>query len=80
MLADWRYSREGSGVKTSITPSFIAKLFGVGSTTKVVAEEKGALVPPLGRRLSRIVPSLYFLTQRLVPFAVGQVTTVLEKL
>jgi hypothetical protein len=38
------------------------------------------LVPPLGRRLSRITPSLYFLTQRLIPFAVGQVTTVLQKL
>jgi ubiquinone/menaquinone biosynthesis C-methylase UbiE len=80
MLADWRYSREGSGVKTAITPAFIAKLFSVGKATCVVAREHGALVPPVGRRLSRITPSLYFLTQKLFPVTVGQVTTVLEKL
>jgi ubiquinone/menaquinone biosynthesis C-methylase UbiE len=80
MLADWRYSREGSGVKTAISAGWIAKLFSVGTATRVVARERGALVPPLGRRLSRITPSLYFLTQRLFPFAVGQMTTVLQKL
>ncbi len=80
MLADWRYSREGSGVKTAISPALIAKLFSVGKATVVVTAEKGALVPPLGRRLSRITPSLYFLTQTLFPFAVGQITTVLRKL
>jgi ubiquinone/menaquinone biosynthesis C-methylase UbiE len=80
MLADWRYSREGSGVKTAISPALIAKLFLVGNATRVVARESGALVPPIGRRLSRFTPSLYFLTQRLIPFAVGQVTTVLQKL
>jgi SAM-dependent methyltransferase len=80
MLADWRYSREGSGVKTAITPAIIAKLFSAGTSTRVVARERGALLPPLGRRLSRIAPSLYFLTQRLFPAAVGQITTVLQKL
>jgi SAM-dependent methyltransferase len=80
MLADWRYSREGSGVKTAISPALIAKLFGVGKATRIVARERGALVPPVGRRLSRITPSLYFLTQKLFPAAVGQITTVLQKL
>lgn len=80
MLADWRYSREGSGVRTAISPALIAKMFSVGKATRVVARERGALVPPIGRRLSRITPSLYFLTQKLFPPAVGQITTVLQKL
>jgi ubiquinone/menaquinone biosynthesis C-methylase UbiE len=80
MLCDWRYSRKGSGVKTSINPAVIAKLFDVGRATEVVSRARGALVPPLGRRLSRFAPSLYFLTQTLLPFTAGQVSTVLRKL
>jgi SAM-dependent methyltransferase len=79
MLCDWRYSKQGSGVKTSINPPMIAKLFDVGGATEVVSRVRGALVPPLGRRLSRLAPSLYFLTQTLLPFTAGQVTTVLRK-
>jgi Methylase involved in ubiquinone/menaquinone biosynthesis len=79
MLIDWRYSREGSGVKTAINPSAIAELFGVGRVTSVIAREPGALVPPLGRRVSRVLPSLYFLVQRILPPAVGQMTTILRK-
>ena len=80
MLCDWRYSRKGSGVKTAINPAMIAKLFDVGRATEVVSRAKGALVPPLGRRLSRFAPSLYFLAQALLPFTAGQITTVLKKL
>ena len=79
MLIDWRYSKPGSDVYKAMNPKRIAGLFGVGESTDVVARERGALVPPLGRRLSRFTPSLYFLAQRLLPFAVGQVTTVLKK-
>jgi len=79
MLADWRYSRKGSGVKTAISRAKIAELFSVGSGTEVVARQRGALVPPLGRRLSRLAPSIYFLVQGMLPFAAGQVTTVLRK-
>lgn len=79
MLADWRYSRRGSGVKTAISREKIAELFHVGMGTEVVRRERGALVPPLGRRLSRLAPSLYFLVSALLPFASGQITTVLKK-
>lgn len=80
MLIDWRYSREGSGVKTAINPAMIKGLFSVGRTTSVIAREPGMLVPPIGRRVSRVLPSLYFLVQRILPPAVGQMTTVLRKL
>lgn len=79
MLVDWRYSRRGSAVRTAISPALIKKLFRAGSQTDIVARKRGALVPPLGRRLSRIAPSLYFLVEALVPAASGQVTTILRK-
>jgi ubiquinone/menaquinone biosynthesis C-methylase UbiE len=79
MLVDWRYSKPGSDVYRAMNTSRISELFGVGKGTSVVTRERGALVPPLGRFLSRRLPSLYFLTQALLPFAVGQVTTVLRK-
>jgi ubiquinone/menaquinone biosynthesis C-methylase UbiE len=79
MLTDWRYSRRGSGVKTAITSSFVDRVFGVGRSTSVVTRQRGALVPPLGRRLSRIAPSFYFLVQAMVPFASAQITTVLKR-
>ena len=80
MLIDWRYSKPGSDVYRAMNKKRIAELFGVGRETEVVTREKGALVPPLGRRLSRFAPSLYFVVQRLLPPAVGQVTAVLKKL
>ncbi len=79
MLADWRYARPGSEDHHAMSPKRIASLFKVGHATDVVARERGALVPPLGRFLSRHAPSLYFAVQALVPFAVGQITTVLMK-
>jgi len=79
MVVDWRYSKPGSDVYKAVTPSRIAALFDVGGATSVAARENGALVPPLGRRLSRYAPSLYFLVQALVPPLVGQVTTLLQK-
>ncbi len=79
MLTDWRYAMPKSRDHRPMSSGRIASLFGVGTTTDVVARERGALVPPLGRFLSRRAPSLYFLVQALVPFAVGQITTVLKK-
>jgi SAM-dependent methyltransferase len=79
MLVDWRYAKPGSDVYRAVTPARIASLFQVGAATSVVARERGALVPPVGRFLSRRLPSLYFVVQALVPPLVGQVTTVLRK-
>ena len=79
MIIDWRYSKPGSDVYKAVTPSRIAALFDIGGATTVAAREKGALVPPVGRRLSRYAPSLYFMIQALLPPLVGQITTVLRK-
>ena len=79
MMADWRYAKPGSQEHRAMTGQRISSLFDVGGATAVVARERGALVPPLGRFLSRHAPSLYFVVQGLLPFAVGQMTTVLQK-
>lgn len=79
MLIDWRYGKPGSDVYKAMSPRRIAELFDVGGSTRVVCRERGALVPPVGRFLSRRLPSLYFAVQAVMPFMVGQVTTVLRK-
>jgi ubiquinone/menaquinone biosynthesis C-methylase UbiE len=79
MITDWRYAEPRSRDHRAVTPKRIKSLFDVGGATSVVARERGALVPPLGRFLSRRAPSLYFVVQGLLRFAVGQVTTVLRK-
>lgn len=79
MLADWRYAEPKSTDHRAMSSKRVASLFGVGSVTDIVARERGALVPPLGRLLSRRAPALYFAVQSLLPFAVGQITTVLQK-
>jgi SAM-dependent methyltransferase len=79
MLADWRYSEPRSTTHKAVTNRRIRSLFDVGGATEVVARERGALIPPLGRLLSRRAPALYFAVQTLIPPAAGQVTTVLKK-
>jgi ubiquinone/menaquinone biosynthesis C-methylase UbiE len=78
MLTDWRYSFGRTGY-SAVSPARIARLFGVGSKTSVVCRKHGALLPPLGRALSRYLPSMYFPVCRLFPFLVGQITVVLQK-
>jgi ubiquinone/menaquinone biosynthesis C-methylase UbiE len=79
MLTDWRYSF-GRPEYRALSPHRIARLFGVGTRTSVVCRTHGALIPPLGRALSRYVPSLYFPVCRVFPLLVGQMTVVLRKL
>ncbi|HKW63897.1 MAG TPA: class I SAM-dependent methyltransferase [Candidatus Acidoferrum sp.] len=79
LLSDWRYTKPGSGVHKALRQKRIAKLFGVGRDTFRCGVFPGPLLPPLGRFLSRRLPSLYFFVQGLMPFLVGQVTTVLRK-
>lgn len=78
MLTDWRYSFGRKGY-VAVSRKRIARLFGVGKETSVMCQRRGALLPPLGRALSRYLPSLYFPVCRLFPFLVGQVTVVLRK-
>ncbi|HQU32183.1 MAG: hypothetical protein HRU72_06590 [Planctomycetia bacterium] len=59
--------------------SIIKGLFCVNSKTMIKGIFRGAIIPPIGRIISKRFSCLYFLLQYLFPFLVGQVTYVLQK-
>ncbi|MEW6556115.1 MAG: class I SAM-dependent methyltransferase [Elusimicrobiota bacterium] len=79
MLIDWRYSHPFNKTYKGLSKKRIANLFGVGSETSVFKVYRGALVPPVGRFISKNIPSFYFILQKLFPFLVGQMVTILRK-
>ena len=79
VLADWRYGKPRNPDFIAVSRERISRLFEVGKSTTITRTEHGALIPPVGRFLSRSLPGLYFAAQSLLPFLVGQVTTVLKK-
>ena len=79
LLIDWRYGKPGNKHYAALTPKRVARLFAEGTQTDVVCREKGALVPPLGRALSRYLPSMYFLLRGMFPFLVASQATLLRK-
>lgn len=80
LLVAWRYSWPGDKTPEALTRRRIDKLFGSGSQTHLTGAWNGALVPPIGRFLSRRFPSLYFPVRALMPFLVGQTAVVLRRL
>jgi ubiquinone/menaquinone biosynthesis C-methylase UbiE len=78
LLTDWRYSFGRQGYR-ALSRKRITRLFGVGARTSVVCRTHGALIPPVGRTLSRYIASIYFPVCRLFPALVGQLTVVLKK-
>jgi SAM-dependent methyltransferase len=80
VLCDWRYGKPRSGAHKAVTQERIAWLFRVGTQTARCGVFPGALLPPVGRFFSRHLPWAYFPAGRMMPFLVGQVTTVLRKL
>jgi ubiquinone/menaquinone biosynthesis C-methylase UbiE len=79
VISDWRYGRPGTSEFKAMDGRRISHLFSVGSETVVRAVFPGALVPPLGRFLSKNLASLYFMVRSALPFTAGQMTTVLCK-
>ena len=76
LLIDWRYAKRGH---RPLDNRRIVELFRVGSVTDVVCRHRGPLVPPIGRAVSRYVPSAYFFLQALLPPLVGLHSTLLSK-
>jgi SAM-dependent methyltransferase len=79
LLVDWRTPNPFSREYKALSRSELNSLFHVGSKTKLIGVFRGALVPPLGRRLSAWVPALYFPIVSLFPPLVGQVTYLLQR-
>ena len=79
LLMDWRIPKPGDPNYKALTRKELRNLFFVGTNTRLLSIHRGALVPPLGRFLSKHASSLYFLVAALFPFLVGQVAYVLMK-
>jgi len=79
MLIDWRYGKPGNSNYLAVSKKRIRKMFSVGSLSDVVYQTNGALVPPVGRALSKYLPSAYFPLRAIFPFLVGSRTTLLKK-
>lgn len=79
MLIDWKFNFWKKEYK-SVDVSRISELFSIGTKTSLVCQTDGALVPPLGRFLSKYCPAFYFLIQIFLPFLVVQNVTLLKKI
>lgn len=79
LLVDWRYSHPFNKTYKGLSKKRIAKLFDVGSKTLIFKTYKGALLPPIGRFISKNIPSIYFVLQSLFPFLAAQISTILRK-
>jgi ubiquinone/menaquinone biosynthesis C-methylase UbiE len=79
LLSDWRTPKYGDKTYKALTVRDLRQLFDVGRRMDLIATERGALVPPIGRFLSAHMSSLYFPMAAALPFLVGQVVYVLRK-
>lgn len=79
LLVDWRIPKPNNPNYNALTKKKLAYFFETDSKTKLITTEKGALIPPLGRFLSKNIPSIYFLICKMFPFLVGQVAYLLRK-
>jgi ubiquinone/menaquinone biosynthesis C-methylase UbiE len=79
LLIDWRYGKPGNKNYSAVSQRRLNELFSLESHATVVCRERGALVPPIGRTLSKHLPAFYFLIRSLFPFLVGSTATLLRK-
>jgi ubiquinone/menaquinone biosynthesis C-methylase UbiE len=75
LLVDWRFPNPRDRSEASLSRRRVTRLFNGVQLERV---QRGALVPPVGRRLSRSAPWLYFLVQRIAPIACAQVVYTLR--
>lgn len=76
LVIDWCYGDPRTSIYRAVTLARVRKLF-PEATVELV--RRGAMIQPLGRFLSKHLPSAYFLVHRLAPFACSQLVTLLCK-
>ena len=79
LLVDWRTPKFGDPDYCALGCNELRRLFSVGKDTDLLAVQRGALVPPVGRFLSARAPWAYFVTAAVLPMLVGQVAYALER-
>lgn len=79
ILADWRIPKVGDHRLRALSRRELRSLFAVGGATRLEGAFNGALIPPVGRFMSKWLPWAYFLVATCCPVLVGQVVYVLRK-
>ncbi len=79
LLIDWRYTNPSNSNYLGVSTKRIRKMFSVGSSSNIIYQVHGTIVPPVGRRISRYLPSAYFILRAVFPFLAGQQATLLQK-
>jgi|SRR5882672_4572154 len=79
VLSDWRYSKPGNKEYKGLSLSRLRELFQVGLSTNLLGRFRGALIPPIGRLLSKRAAFLYFPLRTFLPFLAGHQVHILNK-
>lgn len=79
VLVDWKIPKPNNPSYNALTKKKLFKFFKVGLETDLIYTTRGALIPPIGRFLSKYIHGIYFLVSSFLPFFVGQVVYVLKK-
>lgn len=68
ILSDWRYSKPFNTSYCGLSWSRTVQLFQVGEKCVLESRHRSALLPPIGRWLSKYVRPMYFICHALFPF------------
>jgi len=79
LLRDWRYGKFWDNSYLACCKKRVSQMFQVGTSTVLLGTYRGAIIPPLGRFLSKNLPASYFLVSSLFPASVGEVVYLLRK-
>lgn len=78
LVRDWTWSKPGETSYRGVDRRRLRRLF-PQANLKLVGIERGSLLPPIGRFLSRWSPGLYFAVHGLLPFLVALKVYILRK-
>jgi ubiquinone/menaquinone biosynthesis C-methylase UbiE len=79
LISDWRYAKPHNPHYKAVTAKRIKELFKVGVRTELLKRSPGALLPPVGRFLSKRCSWSYFAVQKIFPFITGHMVTLIRK-
>lgn len=79
ILVDWRYSKPWNKSYKRMSQRRIKTLFDVGVKTEIIKTFKGALIPLVGRFLSKRLSPFYFIVSSFFPVLCGQIATILRR-
>jgi ubiquinone/menaquinone biosynthesis C-methylase UbiE len=79
LIVDWRYGKPRDSSYLAVSLRRIKRMFSVGSLSSIICIRNGALIPPIGRTVSKYLPSIYFPLRAIFPFLIGSRSVLLRK-